>query len=62
MNDEDTFFGQDMSDSEYRQRIQRERESEAYYANIRKNETKRTSSDSSPYRFSSDDDDSYLSY
>jgi hypothetical protein len=58
MNIEDDYYDGDMSDDEYRMRIRREQERDEYYANVRKSEIK----DKSPYRFSSDDDDQYLSY
>lgn len=62
MNTEDSYFGHDMSDREYRERIRQEQARDDYYANARKNETKRKSSDSGAYRFSSDGDDQYLMY
>lgn len=62
MNNEDSYFGHDMSDGEYRQRIRQERDRDEYYANARKNETKRKSEDRGAYRFSSDDDDQYSPY
>ena len=62
MNTEDDYFDGDMSDDEYRQRIRREQEREEYYANARKTESKRRNEDTSPYRFSSDDDNMNSSY
>lgn len=62
MNIEDDYYDGDMSDREYRQRIQREREREQYYANARKQQTNRRSEDRGSYRFTSDGDDQYLSY
>jgi hypothetical protein len=62
MNTEDDYYDGDMSDREYRARVRRDQERDEYYANIRKNETKRRSEDRSPYRFSSDDDGVYSSY
>jgi hypothetical protein len=61
MNYEDDDHGSDMSDEEYRRRIAREKESQEFYANVRKT-WKPSNNDKSSYRFSSDDDDAYLSY
>lgn len=62
MNTEDSYFGHDMSNDEYCQRVRQEQERDEYYANIRKAESKRRSEDRGAYRFSSDEDDSYSSY
>lgn len=62
MNTEDSYFGHDVSDREYRARVRGEQERDEYYANIRKAESKRKSEDRGAYRFSSDEDDQYSSY
>ena len=62
MNIEDDYYDGDMSDDEYRLRVLREKQRDDYYANIRKKQVTRKSSDTTSYRFSSDDDDQYLSY
>ncbi len=61
MNTEDDYYDGDMSNEEYRRRIAREKERDQFYANARKT-SKSSNNDKSPYRFSSDDDDAYLSY
>ncbi len=55
MNDEDDYYDGDMSDSEYRERLRRERAREEYYAQIRQKEKQRKPS---VYYSPSEDEDS----